>query len=71
NYSDPWDPERDALDDAVLRLINRLDSDNNGRSDVELDSNDVEIISSTIRGVPFLWGPNLFTLKIWAGEPNE
>jgi len=53
--SDPWDPEKDALDDAVERLIKQLDSNNNTKIDLILDENELDVDAMDISGVPFIW----------------
>lgn len=65
NTSDPWDPGEDALDDMVERLLERLDPDGDGKINVDINPNNINIEKIKTGTVPFLWGPNLFTLKLW------
>lgn len=53
--SDAWDPEKDALDDAVERLLTQLDSNNDGKVDLIIDENELNVDSLDISGVPFIW----------------
>lgn len=65
NISDPWDPEKDALDNMVQRLLDRLDVNNDGKVDVRISEENLRLDEIEVGGVPFLWGPGIFTLKIW------
>ena len=55
NPSDPWDPEIDAIDDAVERLLQQLDSNNNSKIDLILDDESFDMDSLDISGVPYMW----------------
>jgi hypothetical protein len=55
NSSDIWDPENDALDDAVERLISQLDSDNNSKIDLLIGQDEIDIDAIDISGVPYIW----------------
>lgn len=65
NSSDPWDPQDDALDDMVERLLEKLDVDDDDRISVKLSQDSIDIESMKLGEVPFLWGPSVFTLKVW------
>ncbi|MCF7865938.1 VWA domain-containing protein [Candidatus Woesearchaeota archaeon] len=58
-----YDPE-DSYDLAAYNLMQILDPDNNQKIIVELQSTDLEIIITTIEGVPYLWGPSLIKIEI-------
>lgn len=55
NLSDPWDPEKDALDDAIERLLTQLDSDFDGKIDLIIDEDELNVDTLDISGVPFIW----------------
>ncbi len=63
NSSDAWDPAMDAIDDAVERLIEQLDSNNNGRIDLILDQDNFDIDSVDISGVPSIWSTEIQVRK--------
>lgn len=65
NSSDVWDPEKDALDDMVKRLLEKLDVNGDGKIDMKISEDNLEISDTRIGGVPYLWGPGVFTLKVW------
>jgi len=55
----------DAYDIAVFNILSALDYDHNGKVFVNLDSEDIEIVITTISSVPYMWGPALFSARIW------
>jgi hypothetical protein len=55
NFSDEWDPETDALDDAVERLVIQLDSNNNSKIDLIIGQDEIDIDAIDISGVPYIW----------------
>lgn len=55
NQNDIWDPDNDALDDAVERLISQMDSNGNGKVDVTLDQESFDIDTLDISKVPYMW----------------
>jgi len=63
NINDPWDPKNDSVDDAVERLLSQLDSDNNSRIDLFLDTDNFEIDNIDISGVPYLWSTEVQVRK--------
>lgn len=65
NTSDPWDPGKDALDDMVERLLDKLDADGDGQIGIKLTQDNLDIKEVSVENVPFLWGPSIFTLKVW------
>ena len=54
----------DAYDLAVARILDRLDFDDNGLVDVNLNAEDLEIIVNVVTGVPYLWGPSFARLEV-------
>ncbi len=65
NTSDAWDPEEDALDDLVDRLLDKLDVDNSGKINLRISEGNIAVDETKLGEVPYLWGPGKFTLKIW------
>jgi hypothetical protein len=56
---------KDAVDDAIYRLINKLDSNGNGKIDIKFDSDMIEFDFSRSGGVRSLWGPITLKLVLW------
>jgi len=61
---DVWDPEFDAIDDAVERLLEQLDSDGDGWIDLTLQLDALDIDSLNIQGVPNLWSTEV-QVRTW------
>ncbi len=59
NSADPWDPDIDAIDDAVERLLSQLDSNNNSKIDLIIDQSSFDIDSLDISGVPYIWSTEI------------
>jgi hypothetical protein len=55
----------DAYDLGVARILSMLDFDGDGRVDVNLNQEDLEIIVTVVSGIPYLWGPTIATLEVW------
>jgi len=55
NPADSWDPDTDAVDDAVERLLSQLDSDDDGKLDLIIDQDSLDIGTIDISGVPYIW----------------
>jgi len=64
NSTDIWDPEIDAIDESVERLLAQLDSDSNGKMDLILDEDNFEIEKLDISKVPYLWSTEV-QIRIW------
>ncbi|MBX4212197.1 hypothetical protein KW787_01930 [Candidatus Pacearchaeota archaeon] len=47
--------QNDALQAAAYSVIKELDFDGNGKLDVKLTQNDIQISSSEVQGIPFIW----------------
>lgn len=62
--TDLWDPDKDAIDNAVERLLSQLDSNNNGKIDLILDQNSFDIDSLDISGVPYIWSTEV-QVRVW------
>ncbi len=57
--------ENDAIDDAIFRLLQRLDSNKNRKIDIKFDSSMIEFDFSRAGGVRSLWGPITMKLIVW------
>ncbi|MBD3388769.1 MAG: VWA domain-containing protein [Candidatus Altiarchaeales archaeon] len=55
----------DAVNDAVFRLMDQLDLDDDGEVDLLFDPNMIEFEISSAGGVQSLWGPAKFKLMVW------
>ncbi len=55
----------DALDNAVFQLFNNLDMDKNGKLEVNIDENSLNINTLTVSKVPSLWGPAIIEIRVW------
>lgn len=55
----------DAYDVSVYTIIRSLDFDKNGLVDVNLNTEDLEVIVTTIDSVPYLWGPSIIEARVW------
>ncbi len=67
NESDVFDPDRDALDDLLVRLFERLDVDGNGLLDVyPQNPDDIEVRSILVPEVPWMYGPIVVRLDVGA-----
>jgi len=66
------DPDNNAIENAVLRLLDVLNfvtEDGSGRSGtttnpIDIELKDVTIDSSSITGIPFTWGPADFRIEV-------
>ncbi|HII30236.1 TPA: VWA domain-containing protein [Candidatus Woesearchaeota archaeon] len=56
----------DAVDDAVYRLLSRLDVDGDGLVDVTIRGDQLAIEAFAIPNVPSLWGPGIVEVRVWA-----
>ena len=76
NASDPWDPETDAMDNAMRLLLDKLnffnDTDAPGEwtdgefaNPVDVRPDEFSFETIPVVRVPWLWGPSIFTLKVW------
>jgi hypothetical protein len=55
----------DAYDVSVYNILRSLDFDGNGLVDVNLNTEDLEVIVTTIDAVPYLWGPSIIEARVW------
>ncbi len=62
--SDPWDPADDAIDNAIQRLLSQMDADSDGKIDLVIDEDSVEIDALDVSGVPLLWSTEV-QVRVW------
>ncbi|MBR9700031.1 VWA domain-containing protein [Candidatus Woesearchaeota archaeon] len=55
----------DSIDLAVFNLLSNLDFDSDGRIDINIEEQDLEIESLSVTQVPFLWGPAVVEVRAW------
>lgn len=55
----------DALDNAVYQLFGNLDIDKDGKLDISVDENNLNVNALTISKVPSLWGPAIIEIRVW------
>ena len=49
----------------MYQLLDKLDLDDNGKIDLELDEEKINIETLIIENIPYLWGPTLFEVRTW------
>ena len=64
-YSSKTYDTEDALDNAVYQLLSSLDIDKNGKLDVNIDTNNLNVNTLTVSKVPSLWGPAILEIRVW------
>ena len=57
--------EQDSINLAVYELLSNLDFDNNGKININIDEEDLEIETLQISQVPYLWGPLIIEVRAW------
>ncbi|MBI2651935.1 VWA domain-containing protein [Candidatus Woesearchaeota archaeon] len=55
----------DALDNAVYQLFSNLDIDKDGKLDVNIETDNLNVNTLTISKVPSLWGPAIIEIRVW------
>lgn len=55
----------DALDNGVYQLFSNLDIDKDGKLEVNIDENNLNINTLTVSKVPSLWGPAIIEVQVW------
>ena len=55
----------DSIDNAAYYLFSNLDIDKDGKLDVKIDENNLDISTITISKVPSLWGPAIIEINVW------
>jgi len=57
--------EQDSINLAVYELLSNLDFDNNGKININIDEEDLEIEALWVSQVPYLWGPLIVEVRAW------
>jgi len=55
----------DALDIVVYQLFNNLDIDKDGKLEINIDENSLDVSTLTVSKVPSLWGPAIIEIRVW------
>ena len=50
---------------AAYRILSQADFDNDGKVDINFGDEDIELVVSTVSGVPYMWGPSIVEVRIW------
>ncbi|MBX4196283.1 hypothetical protein KW805_01720 [Candidatus Pacearchaeota archaeon] len=56
--------ENDALQAAAYSVVKALDFDGNNKIDIRLSQNDIQISSSEVQGIPFIWSTEV-QARVW------
>jgi hypothetical protein len=56
---------QDSISKAVYELLLNLDFDDNGKININIDEEDLEIETLWVSQVPYLWGPMIFEVRTW------
>lgn len=54
----------DTYDAAIYKLFKQLDLDSDGRVLINMNNFDLEITTTTIGNVPYLWGPSMIRVEV-------
>ncbi|MBD3203092.1 hypothetical protein GF327_02260 [Candidatus Woesearchaeota archaeon] len=57
--------QNDTYDDAMYRLLNQLDLDDNGRIFVDLEEKNFIIGALSVGKIPYPWGPAIAEVRVW------
>ncbi len=57
--------DQDSIDQSVYDLLSNLDFDNNGKININIDDEDLEIEALWVSQVPYLWGPAIIEVRVW------
>ena len=55
----------DSVDKAVFDLLSNLDFDDNGKININIQEQDLEIEALWVSQVPYLWGPAIAEVRVW------
>lgn len=55
----------DSIDHAVYDLLRNLDFDSNGKINIDIEEQDLEIEALWVSQVPYLWGPSIVEVRVW------
>ncbi|MBI2656753.1 VWA domain-containing protein [Candidatus Woesearchaeota archaeon] len=65
SYSSKTYDANDALDNVAYSLFSNLDIDKDGKLDVNIDENSLNVNTLTISKIPSLWGPAIIEIRVW------
>lgn len=72
NTDDEFDPDIDAMDDAFLRLLDKLnfindigDNDGEQTNPIDVVISEIQIQETSIPEVTWMWGPTDFKMVVW------
>ena len=57
--------ENDTYDVAMYDLLSQLDTNNNGNVLININELDLEVTTTVLEEIPYLWGPALLRLEVW------
>lgn len=63
--NDTWDTNEDAIDDAVDRLMGKVDVTDDGQVDVRIERDNINIDENSMSGLRWLWGPARVSVEVW------
>jgi len=55
----------DSISVAVYDLLNKIDFDKDGRIDINIQEEDLEIEAIWVTQIPYLWGPAIVEVRLW------
>ncbi len=55
----------DAVNDAMCRLFQQLDFDDDGRLFAKFGPSDLDVETVSIGKIPFMWGPTVVEARVW------
>ena len=55
----------DTYDVAMFDLLSRLDTNSNGRVLININELDLEVTTTILQNIPYLWGPVILRLEVW------
>ena len=56
---------QDSINLAVYKLLSNLDFDDNGKININIDEEDLEIETLQVSKIPYLWGPLIVEVRTW------
>ena len=65
SYSSKTYDANDALDNVAYSLFSNLDIDKDGKLDINIDENNLNVNTLTISKIPSLWGPAIIEIRVW------
>ncbi|MBI3051494.1 VWA domain-containing protein [Candidatus Woesearchaeota archaeon] len=65
NYQTASYSATDSIDVSAYSLFQKLDLEKNGKLNIILSQEDINIETATVQGVPSLWGPAVIEARVW------